>query len=345
MLKWFEQKGEHDDIVISSRVRLARNLKKYPFGVRLTEQGANELFEEVKAGMEHYKDVSGNYFTCKLNELGEIDKLAMVERHILSPQIVNKKQCNGLILSEDESAGIMINEEDHLRIQTFTGGMNMKTAFSRANEIDDRIQEKFEIAFDEKYGYLTSCPTNVGTGLRASYMIFLPALSGAGKITKLASEVSKYGVTLRGLYGEGSKSQADIFQISNQKTLGTHESDIIQSLNNIVMQVIKQERLRREYVLNKNYNEIEDQVYRSYGVLKYTRQINTKDAMTLLSQVKFGADTGIISLEGDRSIYQMMMNIQPYGLQYGFGKNIGSVQRERLRAEYINKNLPELKSR
>lgn len=342
MIKWYEEKGENSDIVISSRVRLARNLSKYPFPTRLSDDQASKLLEEVDAGMKDYKSEDGKFLFCSLDEVSDMDKTAMVERHILSPEMALKKPHTGLLISENESVSMMINEEDHLRIQAFSGGMNMMKAFQKANDLDDTANEMFGFSFDEKYGYLTACPTNAGTGLRASYMVFLPALSAAGKIKKLAEEVSKYGVTLRGIYGEGSKGVADIYQISNQKTLGNSEQDIIEDLDSIVTQVIKQERKRREYVLTNNYDAIEDNVYRSYGILKYTKQINTKDAMELLAQVKLGLDCEILKPKGNFNIYKMMMAIQPSNLQYSLGKNVGNRIRDKIRAEYLNTNLPTL---
>lgn len=342
MIKWYEEKGDNNDIVISSRVRLARNLTRYPFATKLNDQLALQLVEEVQTEMKNYRNSDGKFIYCNLSSLGDIDKIAMVERHILSLTMAEKKQDTGLMLSENESVSMMINEEDHVRIQAFAGGMNISQAFDKANELDDVANEKLGFSFHEKYGYLTACPTNVGTGLRASYMVFLPALGAVGKIKRLAEEVSKYGVTLRGMYGEGSEGVADIYQISNQKTIGSSEKDIIDNLNSIVWQVIKQERKRREYVLTNNYDAIEDQVYRSYGVLKYTKQINAKDAMTLLAQIKFGFDCGILKPKGDYNIYKMMMAIQPSNLQYRIGKNVGNGIRDKARAEFLNTNLPEL---
>ncbi|HEX3076102.1 MAG TPA: protein arginine kinase [Lachnospiraceae bacterium] len=343
MLKWYEETGENSDIVISSRIRLARNLQKYPFSPKLTEEQANQLYEEVVEKLPTLGDTSSNFQHCNILKLGDVEKTALVERHIISPGLAAKKQCTGIILSEDEKVSMMINEEDHIRLQVFAGGMNMGSLLRKANEIDDLAYDALKFAYDEKLGYLTSCPTNVGTGLRASYMIYLPALFATGKIEKLIDEVSKYGVTLRGIYGEGSKSIANIFQLSNQKTLGATEHDIIENLNNIVLQVIKQERKRREYMLSQNYDMIEDQVYRSYGILKYTKQISTSDAMTLLSQVKFGIDTGIIKFSLNQSIYQLMIEIQPANLQQMLGKTAGTKDRERARAKYLNEHLPELK--
>ncbi|MSS62568.1 protein arginine kinase [Velocimicrobium porci] len=343
MEKWFEEKGNFSDVVISSRVRLARNLREYPFSTRMSAEGAASLVNEVMGQLSGLTDSDGVFYFCNLSKLSKAERIAMMERHVLSPQIVNKKQETGLIVSKNESLSIMVNEEDHLRIQGMAGGMHIEKAFQLANEIDDIASSKMEFAFDEKYGYLTTCPTNVGTGLRASYMVFLPALSAAGKLKLLSEELNKYGITLRGMYGEGSEGTVNIYQISNQKTLGNKEQEIIDNLNNIVLQVIRQERKRREYVLMNNYDIIEDQIYRSYGVLKYARQINTKDAMTLLSQIKFGFDTGILKSQNkEDNIFRLMMEIQPYNLLQREGKMLGNIQRDKIRAEYIRTMLPIL---
>lgn len=343
MLKWYEEQGNFSDIVISSRVRLARNLVKYPFSPRINEIEAKELVEEVESALAPYKDEDGRYYSCNLSKISDIEKFAMMERHILSPELAGKRQAAAIVMSENESTSVMVNEEDHLRIQSLAGGMNIEKAYEKANAMDDYTEDIFGYAYDEKYGYLTTCPTNVGTGLRASYMVFLPALGGAGKINRLSDEVSKYGVCLRGIYGEGTNGLGYIYQLSNQKTLGSSEADIITNLNSIAMQVVKQERKRREYLLTNNYDEMEDQVYRSYGVLKYTTQINAKDAMTLLAQIKFGVDTKIIEFKESFNIYQMMMAIQPYSIQCISGKSVGSKVRDKLRAQYLNANLPDLK--
>lgn len=342
MLKWYQEENEYSDVILSSRVRLARNLDKYPFSIKLTNEQADDLVSHVKEELGVLKDQKGAYSFYSLKEVSELDRQAMVERHLISPLLSMKEQSTGCFLSEDESAGLMVNEEDHIRIQTLAGGMNIGRAYERAMELDDLAYDKLHFAYSEKFGYLTSCPTNTGTGLRASYMVFLPALSGAELIGKLSDEVSRYGVTLRGMYGEGSEGSAGIYQISNQKTLGSSESEIMDNLNNVVYQVVKQERKRREYILLQNYDEIMDQVYRSYGVLKYAKKLTAKDAVTLLSQVKFGMDAGMLKIQQEFHFYEMVMRLQPASLQYQLGKNVGSINRDKLRAEFINKNLPEV---
>jgi len=343
MLKWYKEAAKNSDVVISSRIRLARNLKNYPFSPKMSEKQALELVREVKEASPLIEAQSAKKFLYyNVDTLSDTDKTAMVERHIISPMLIEKKQSTGLIFSEDEKISIMINEEDHLRIQTITGGMNIGEAFQIANKIDDITNEVVEYAFHEKYGYLTACPTNVGTGLRASYMVFLPALTVAGKIIKLAGELGKYGIALRGTYGETTKSIGSIYQISNQKTLGSTEREIIEGLNRIVEQVMKQERRQREYMLTNSYDEIEDKVHRSYGVLKYAKQLSSNDAMTLLAQLKLGLDMKLIQFGDNYNVHELMMEIQPGNLQFNLDKNIGSVQRDKYRADYIRKKLPEI---
>lgn len=343
MLKWYEQIVPDSDVVISSRVRLARNLENYKFSPLLTESDASKLVDEVKELTTPLAEKDDRkYYSCNIKSLSDIDKTAMVERHIVSPLLAEKEQTTGLILSDDETVSIMINEEDHVRIQAIVGGMKLDEAYEIANKIDDIAYDKLGFAFDEKYGYMTSCPTNVGTGLRASCMVFLPALSAARMIPKIIEEVGRYGVTIRGIYGEGTKSLGSIYQISNQKTLGNSEREIIESLKRIVDQVVKQERKRKEYMLSLNSDEIEDQVYRAYGVLKYARQITSDDAMKLLSQLKFGSDSELIKFDREFNIHKMMMGVQPGSLQWTIGKNVGSMSRDKARAEYISKELPTI---
>ncbi len=343
MLKWYEQMAPDSDVVISSRVRLARNLETYPFSAKIVEEEAVALVEEVKGITDALSELNHRkFYACNISSLSDIDKTAMVERHIVSPLLAQKEQTTGLILSDDETVSVMINEEDHVRIQAIVGGMNIEEAYREADRIDDIAYEKLHFAYDEKYGYLTACPTNAGTGLRASCMVFLPALSSARMIQKLIEEVGKYGVTIRGIYGEGTKSLGSIYQISNQKTMGNSESEIIENLKRLVLQVVKQERKRREYMLSVNTDEIEDQVFRSYGILKYARQISSDDAMTLLSQIKFGVDCDVIKFEREFNVHKLMMGVQPGSLQWTLGKNVGSLTRDQSRAEYIRKELPEI---
>ncbi|MFV0341679.1 MAG: protein arginine kinase [Anaerocolumna sp.] len=343
MHKWYKDTGKNQDVVISSRVRLARNLKSYPFSAKLKDEEAALLVEDVRGASPILEvKVSKKFYSCNVDALSESEQTAMMERHIISPLLIAKEQRTGLILSDDEKISIMINEEDHIRIQSITGGMNIAEAFEGANFADDITNELFHYAFHEKYGYLSSCPTNVGTGLRASYMMFLPALTVAGKIVKLSEELGKYGITLRGTYGEASKSLGSLYQISNQKTLGGTEKDIIEGLNRIVEQVMKQERRQREYIITHSYDEFEDKVHRSYGVLKYAKQLSSADAMTLLAQIKLGNDMELIKFGKVYNIHELMMEIQPGNLQCLLDNSLASAKRDKFRADYIRKKLPDL---
>ncbi len=346
MPKWYEEQNEQSDVVISSRIRLARNFVKYPFSPKLSSEQAELLCKDIHNRLDEKKakleEIVGKYYYYNVTKANDIEKEALAERHIITKKLVDKKQHVGVVMTEDESVSLMLNEDDHIRIQVISSGMNLLPLLEKANTIDDFISETLEYAFDDKLGYLTSSPTNVGTGLRASVMVYLPALATSGKIDKLIDEVNKYGVSIRGIYGEGNKSVANIYQISNIKTLGMSETEIIQNLITIVDQVIKQERRRREFLLDSNFDKYEDQVYRSYGVLRYAKQISTADAMTLLSQLKFGYDSKIIASKEIPSFYKLMMAIQPANLQKFLGKNVGTKERERARAKFLNESLPEL---
>lgn len=343
MPKWYQERGNNSDVVVSTKVRLSRNLKKYAFSTRLTEAQEKQLVDEVSNVCTQNNMLDGDIWVYRLHELSETSRLALAERRILSQAMAQKEHYSALIMREDESAGIIINEDDHVMIQAISAGMNVVDTYQRANRIDDILAETFEMAFDEKYGYLTTSPINLGTGLKVSYLLFLPALNAAGKINTLVTEVAKYGVNLRGLYGKGEQNYGDTFLISNQRTIGCSEQEILENLNTLVMQIVKQERMRREYVLTRNYNVIEDQVYRAYGVLKYAKQIDTKDAVTLLSRIVLGVDTGVIKLSEEENLFKMIIDVQSNVLQERLGKNVGTITRERLRAEYINQNIPELR--
>ena len=344
MNKWYETMDDTSDIFISSRIRLARNLNDFNFPPKLQDDAADELVNRVKEILPKIKeaDPKKRYYGCDVNELSEIDRNALVEKHVISPDFAKKKQHPGLILSEDESVSIMINEEDHIRLQVMNNGMNLENSLKEANKIDDLFHELLGYAFDEKLGYLTTCPTNLGTGLRASYMLFLPALTSAKKMPQLIQEVSKYGVTIRGMYGENSKSMGGLYQISNLKTLGYSEEELIQNLNRLVNQIVQQEKKRRIYMLSTNYDEIEDQVNRSYGILKFARSISTSEAMALLADVKFGIDVGLLQPLDTPNIFRLMMAIQPSNLQWKLSKNVGKSMRDKMRAEYIRTHLTEI---
>lgn len=244
MLRWFETNGKESDVVISSRVRLARNVKKYNFSLKLTENDAVKMIDELSEAINSL-DIVKDYSSYNFKTLDEYQKQAMKERHVISNFLLGQKQAAGFV-SKDEDISIMLNEEDHIRIQAYAPGMDMEKAFELADKVDDAIDSVTDYAFDEKYGYLTTCPSNVGTGMRASYMLHLPALAGNNRISGLASEVGRFGLVLRSVYGDGSKNYGDIYKLSNQITLGVSEKEIIDNLTHIANQIISQERTLRK---------------------------------------------------------------------------------------------------
>lgn len=336
MNKWYENKVE-ERIVISSRVRLARNLAEYHFAGKMKDKECEALSARVRGMAAAFEGKEGmKYYSCSVNKLSELEKASLAEWYIISDLLAKKRQETALVLSEDEGLSIMVNEEDHIRIQAVAPGTDIEGAYARAARVDDCLEE-LGYAYDDRYGYLTTSPLNVGTGMRASFLVFLPAITMAGKIQKLADEVGKYGVMIRGIPGEGTKTQGYLYRISNRKTLGCTEQEIIENLRQILGEVAEQEQKYREYLCNTNADEIEDKVYRSFGVLRYAKKISTEDALTLLAQLKLGRDMGMIAVDPGLNLYEQMIRIQPANLQKMCGKSLNRAQRERYRGEYLNR--------
>lgn len=340
MLRWFEENGSDSDVVISSRVRLARNVIPYNFSLKLSEQDARKMVDEA-AGKIRRLEIMKDYSEYDFKDLDVFQKTAMKERHVISDFLLGQKTAAGFV-SPDENMSIMLNEEDHIRIQAYEAGMNMKAAYGTADKMDDRIGALLNYAYDLKYGYLTTCPSNVGTGMRASYMMHLPALSANNRIAGLATEIGRFGLVLRGIYGEGSTGMGDIYQISNQITLGLSEEEVIDNLNHISQQIIEQERaLRRQFIAQKKISAL-DAVYRSYGVLKYARKLSLKDGMLLLSELRLGLAEGLIrpASEEDCCVYQLMIGIQPANLQLISETELTGEELDMQRAQFIRDHLP-----
>lgn len=308
MNKWY-QSMDIDNIVISNRIRLARNIQQYPFPAKMEHYEAKALIAQIKLTMDKLKEYKFNY--VELDEIGDLDKKEMVEHHMMSPYMLKQSLPGMVIFNQDETINIMVNEEDHLRIQGLGVGRDLASTWERITRLDDDIETNITYAFSEKYGYLTACPTNLGTGIRASYMLHLPILNKTGYLQELLGAVSKLGMSIRGIYGEGTKSLGSIYQISNQMTLGRTEEEIIENVQNITMQIVGKEESIRNEISEKAKNKLKDQVYRSYGILSYAREIPLSEAMNLLSEVKLGFEIGLYDIpKPDISIYEIMMGIQ-----------------------------------
>lgn len=337
MEKWYEDISLDNEIIISSRIRLARNLKNYPFSPQLSDEDAKEIIEKAKSVILNDRTCLNQIFDfIDLNKKSYIDKLSMIETHIISPVLMNKKTSTGVLLQNDEHISILLNEEDHIRIQAIYSGNNIDAAYEACNRIDDLFEETLEYCYDTKYGYLTSCLTNLGTGLRASFMLHLPMLEANNRIPLISQSINKFGMTIRGIYGEGSEPMGSIYQISNQITLGKSEREIIESLKTITNQIIEQEKSLRLSLISKKENEISDEIYRSYGILKYCKKISADEAMELLSNIRLGLTSGILKIDKpELNIYNIMINIKSGNIQ----KKVSSNSIDEERAKYLNKIL------
>ncbi len=345
-MKWYEEEaGGQQGVIISSRIRLARNLKNYPFPNAADESQSRGVIESVRDALKGASENVDSVFDyIEMTNMGQVDKIAMMELHIISPNFVKVKKPTSLILSKDEALSIMVNEEDHIRIQSMANGMNLEKAMDEADLIDNLFEEKLQYAFDEQLGYLTACPTNLGTGLRASYMMHVPALETTGQLQFILDAIGKFGLTVRGIYGEGSDALGSVFQISNQVTLGQAENEIIENLTSVTKQIIEQELMVRHKLLKDKRTQFEDAVYRAYGLLSHAKMMTSKEAMTLLSDMKVGIELGVVKTEGGKkiNIYNLMSKIQPANLQMMHNHHLSIDERDVVRATYIREHLPKI---
>ncbi|MEL7568520.1 MAG: protein arginine kinase [Dehalobacterium sp.] len=315
--KWTEGLGPNADIVISSRVRLARNILNLPFPDMLNEEKEKEILKSIQdiINTSEFKDKVGNFHFISLRELSGIEKSILVEKHLISPQHAQSHGYKGTIIKEDESVSVMINEEDHLRIQCLLPAMQLNEAWALANEVDDTLEQSLDFAFDKDKGYLTSCPTNVGTGMRASVMLHLPGLVLTRQGYQVFATMNQIGLTVRGMYGEGSEALGNLFQISNQVTLGLTEEEIINHLNSVTLQVVEQERNARNILFKEAKDQLEDRVWRAYGILSHARIISSQEAMSLLSELRLGIDMNIIQNIDPKVFNVLMVTTQAAFLQ------------------------------
>lgn len=336
--EWLKGTGEYSDIVISSRIRLARNLNKLPFSHWANEEEKSRILNEVKPvilGHELMKD--GMFYTMK--DLDEIERNLLIERHLISKEHAKEEPYKGIVIKDNETLSVMINEEDHLRLQTIKSGFNLDGAWEMVSVLDKDIGNELEYAFSDKWGYLTACPTNTGTGIRASVMLHLPGLVMTDQIEKILQVISKLNLTVRGFYGEGSKARGNFFQISNQVTLGNSEEEIIDNLKRVIKQIIDQEKQSRVQQLNNNKRELEDKIGRSYGILTSAKVISSQETIDLLSSLRLGVELGIVEEVNRKLINKLFMLIQPAHLQKISEEKLDAKERDFKRAELIRDNL------
>ena len=334
-MNWYMQSGKDSDVAISTRIRFARNLNGFKFNLK-TQEEIEKLENKLK---DNLFAIGYGLKFFKLKDMDNITKMSLVEKNIISPEFVlNKNDLGSILINDEENICIMINEEDHLRIQVFCPGLDLANTLNLAIEIDEKLGEILGYAVNKKYGYLTSCPSNCGTGLRASIMVHLPALKITGSIEKVLRAVNNFGISIRGMYGENSKSLGDIFQISNEQTLGITEQEIINNLRIIVEKIIKQEREARKF-LTKDGVELEDKIYRNYGILSNCKKISSKETLEILSTIKLGTDLGILKELTDFKVLKLYILTKPANLQKYLGKPYETADRDIKRAEVIKQIL------
>ncbi|KIR03191.1 putative ATP:guanido phosphotransferase YacI [Lachnospiraceae bacterium TWA4] len=326
---------ETSDVIVSSRVRLVRNLKDHVFPSKLDRQQAIDLVEDVHTKL---LDLGLNY--KKLWTMDEFHKQALIEQKILSSELAKSKRPMGLLMNDEKTESILLGGNDHFRLQFSLPGVSLRETWEQVNRLDDKIGEVFDYAFNEKYGYLTAFPTNVGTGLRASCILHLPILSKSKTFKSLQEEMSRIGLNLKAM----GENNGDLYRLSNQKTLGQSESDLVESVERIALQLAGQEQKVQEDALKKQYDEIEDEVYKSFGVLKYARKLSVKEAMMYLSQLRLGVCSGVISLDKEVDIYQLMIGSLPGNLKVYAGKDLENSEILKARAAYLREQLPNLSS-
>lgn len=338
MLNWYLQSGKESDVVLSSRIRFARNLKDFNFKTKLSKEDEIKLLSKIQ---EISHAIGYGLKFLKLKDMDDITIMSLVEKHLVSPDFATSKENNGAILiNDDENISIMINEEDHLRIQVLSSGLELNNAFRLAKEVDEKIGSLVNYAINEKYGYLTTCPTNAGTAMRVSVMVHLPALTATGNIKRVLENINNLGMNIRGLYGEGTKSFGNIYQISNKQTLGITEEQIVKNLNVIVEKIIKQEKIARKH-LEKDSITLEDKIFRSYGIFSNCKKISSEEARRLLSDIRYGVCLGIIEDLNDLKLAKLDLYTKPASLQKYIGRQIDGFERDIERAKVIKSIIDE----
>lgn len=341
--EWLMGSGPDANIVVSSRVRLARNIRGCTFPGRADRAAREEVRDSVKRALAG-SSLMLNSLYVRLDELNEMDRHFLVERHLISREHARGDEGRGLAIGEGEVASLMINEEDHLRVQVLRSGFRLEEALAQANTLDDEMEGSLDYAFSPQLGYLTSCPSNVGTGLRASVMLHLPGLVLTKQIKQVLQAVAKLGLAVRGLFGEGTESTGNLFQISNQATLGISEEDIVSNLQKLINQITGYEKKARQTLFRKSRKVLEDRVYRAYGLLTGARLISSKETIDLLSSLKLGVDFMLTGLDLG-TINEMFILTQPAHLQKMAGKELEPEERDIVRADLIREKLGKKKTK
>ncbi len=327
--------GQDDEIVVSSRVRVARNIASIPFDTKMKTADATRLIELSRSVIT--KKEKGDFVDIK--NISPLERESLLECHLISPAFLKMTKPTGLFITEKRNISIMINEEDHLRIQGLVYGLNLSSIASEVFTLEEELGDDLDYAFDDTYGFLTSCPTNLGTGLRASVLLHLPGLVFTNEVEKVLKGAVQIGMAVRGLYGEGSEIRGSLFQISNQHTLGLKEEDLIETIMKLTHMIMGIEKKARDVIFEKARHEFEDKVFRSLAVLRSARIINTDEVLSLLSAIRFGVGVGVIKDVTLETVNEIMLVTRPANIQMYFGEILEEHERDIRRAEYIRKRL------
>jgi protein arginine kinase len=340
--EWLRGSGPESDIVISSRVRLARNLSDFPFIARATEADRAQIEQILHARVEALRATgrfSGDLHYVDVEGLEEVDRQFLVERQLISREHADSEGARAVVIDGGERFSVMINEEDHLRLQVMHSGLDLESAWEQINELDDMLEEQVTYAYNDRLGYLTACPTNVGTGVRVSVMLHLPALVITRQIDKVFRSLQKINLAVRGLYGEGSQAMGDFYQISNQVTLGMTEAELTSKVADVVPVLLDYERQAREVLLRDSQETLHDRVSRAFGILRTAQTISSEETLHLLSSVRMGVNLGLIGDVEMPTVNKLFVHTQPAHLQKLAGVELGQSDRNIERASYLRRHL------
>jgi protein arginine kinase len=341
---WMDASGRHSEGVVTSRVRLARNLAGFPFTHRAKPEYLERALEICRAALKNSPSMASATFMV-MSDLDGLDRQFLVERHLVSQEHAEKSPTRAVAVGEKEMIGVMINEEDHLRLQAIQSGCQVMEAWRLLEKLDAELDSQIEYAFSYDWGYLTACPTNTGTGLRASVLVHLPALVLTAQLSKVLHGISQMGLAVRGFYGEGSDVMGNLFQVSNRTSLGISEIDIIQSLEKVVGQVLDYESQARQILLRDARSQIEDKVWRAYGILRHCRKVTSHEVMSLGSAVRLGRALGLVDSISVAGLNNLLLASQPAHLQKRFGRQMDPAERDTVRAEMVRRIMAEEEAR
>jgi protein arginine kinase len=341
-VSWLADCGPDEDIAISSRIRLARNIEGAPFPIAASPEQMEQTRNAIEMAVKKSRCLGSSVVSFRMEELEELDKQVLFERRLVSNEFTGKESGASLFVRQDESSGVMINEEDHLRIQALRPGFQLDEVWKAINKLDAQLEKQLPYAYDSKLGYLTSCPTNVGTGLRASVMMHLPGLVLSGQINAAIQGISKLGMAVRGIYGEGTENLGNLFQVSNQSTLGESEEQILDRLGGVIKQLINHEKNARLNLLENNQYFLLDHVGRSYGVLRHAYVLSSEEALNSLSGIRFGVDMGMFSSVDLHTVNELFLIINPAHLQKFARKNLDQKERDVFRATLVRERLKNI---